>query len=62
MNTETAQGQVRMIVDGHVCVITLDNVAKKNAITPEILNQLSKHLTTFDDNDDLWVVVMSPAG
>jgi enoyl-CoA hydratase/carnithine racemase len=62
MNSETAEGKVRMTVDGHVCVITLDNVAKKNAITPEIMNQLSMHLTTFDDDDDLWVVVMSPAG
>jgi enoyl-CoA hydratase len=62
MNSETAEGKVRMTVDGHVCVITLDNVAKKNAITPEMMNQLSMHLTTFDDDDDLWVVVMSPAG
>jgi enoyl-CoA hydratase/carnithine racemase len=54
--------EVRMTVDGHICVISLDNVAKKNAITPELMSQLSAHLTTFQDDDDLWVAVLDPAG
>jgi enoyl-CoA hydratase/carnithine racemase len=54
--------EVRMTVDGHVCVISLDNVAKKNAITPELMAQLSAHLTTFEDDDDLWVAILDPAG
>lgn len=61
--TRTASApEVRMTVDGHVCVISLDNTAKKNAITPELMQQLSAHLTTFDDDDDLWVAVLDPAG
>src|SRR4029450_10844566 len=43
-------------------VISLDNATKKNAITPDLMAQLSTHLTTFEDDDDLWVAVLDPAG
>ena len=59
---EQATPEVRMTVDDHVCVISLDNVAKKNAITPELMAQLSLHLTKFEDDDDLWVAILDPAG
>ncbi|ANB72173.1 enoyl-CoA hydratase [Paraburkholderia phytofirmans OLGA172] len=62
MSTEQKTPEVRMTIDDHVCLISLDNAAKKNAITPELLDQLSKHLTTFDDDDDLWVAVLDPVG
>jgi enoyl-CoA hydratase len=62
MSTEKAAPEVRMTIEGHICVISLDNSAKKNAITPELLDQLSKHMTTFDDDDNLWVAVLDPAG
>ena len=62
MTMEKTTPEVRMTVDGHVCVISLDNVAKKNAITPELMAQLSTHLTTFEDDDDLWVAILDPAG
>ena len=62
MSTESAPPQVRTSIQDHVCVITLDNAAKKNAITPELMQQLSQQLTAFDDNDDLWVAVLDPAG
>lgn len=62
MMMEKTTPEVRMTVDGHVCVISLDNVAKKNAITPELMGQLSAHLTSFEDDDDLWVVILDPAG
>ena len=54
--------EVRRTVEDHVCVISLDNISKKNAITPELMSQLSAHLTTFEDDDDLWVAVLDPAG
>jgi enoyl-CoA hydratase len=54
--------EVRRTVDDHVCVISLDNVSKKNAVTPELMSQLSAHLTTFEEDDDLWVAVLDPAG
>jgi len=53
--------EVRMTTEGHVCVISLDNTAKKNAITPELMSQLSAHLTTFEDDHDLWVAILDPA-
>lgn len=62
MSSEGSTAEVRMRRDGHICVITLDNASKKNAITPELMQALSQHLTTFDDDDDLWVAVLDPAG
>jgi enoyl-CoA hydratase/carnithine racemase len=62
MTLEQKTPEVRMTVDGHICVISLDNTAKKNAITPELMSQLSAHLTTFEDDDDLWAAVVDPAG
>lgn len=53
---------MRLSIEGHIAIISLDNTSKKNAITPELMHQLSEHLTTFDDNDDLWVAVLDPAG
>jgi enoyl-CoA hydratase/carnithine racemase len=41
MTMEQQTPQVRMSTDGHICVISLDNVSKKNAITPELMDQLS---------------------
>jgi enoyl-CoA hydratase len=62
MTTEQKTAEVEMTVDGHICVISLDNTAKKNAITPDLMAQLSTHLTAFEEDDDLWVAVLDPAG
>ncbi len=62
MSTDQKAAEVRMHVEGHVCVISLDNVAKKNAITPELMDQLSQHMSSFDADDNLWVAVLDPAG
>ncbi|MBS9536111.1 crotonase/enoyl-CoA hydratase family protein [Mycobacterium sp. M1] len=60
--SETAVGTVRKAVDGHICVITIDNVTKKNAITPEMMQQLASQLTEFDDDPELWVAVITAEG
>ncbi|WP_153506420.1 crotonase/enoyl-CoA hydratase family protein [Cumulibacter manganitolerans] len=62
MSTEAPAGEVTMDIDGHIAVITVRNEAKKNSYTPEMTEQLSEHLTAFDDNDDLWVAVFCAAG
>ena len=62
MSTHTEAPQVRTAVHEHVCVISLDNAAKKNAISPEMMQAISLQLTAFDDDDDLWVAVLDPAG
>ena len=55
-------GRVTMDIDGHVCTITVDNTAKKNAYTPAMLDQVAEFMTTFEDNDDLWVAIFCSAG
>lgn len=62
MSTEAKPGEVTLRIDGRVAMITVDNQAKKNAYSPEMIEQLSDHLTTFDDDDDLWVAVLCSAG
>ena len=55
-------GQVRHASDGRIFRIIIDNVAKRNAFTPEMMEQFSDALTEFDRNDDLWVAVVSAEG
>ena len=54
--------KVRTAVDGRVFVITVDNVAKKNAFVPEMMTALGAALTAFDRDDELWVAVLCFAG
>ena len=42
--------------------ITIDNVAKKNAFSPEMMAQLSDALTQLDKDEGLWVGVLCAAG
>lgn len=62
MSSQENQPGVRLTIDGHVAIISLNNVAKKNAITPELMEQLAQHLTTVDNDDNLWVAVLAPDG
>lgn len=56
-------GEVRTeVVDGHILVMTVDRVAKKNAFTPKISNELADALTRLDDDPDLFVGVLAFAG
>jgi enoyl-CoA hydratase len=41
MTMEQKTPEVRMTIEGHICVLSLDNVSKKNAITPAFKFQLS---------------------
>lgn len=50
-----------MQIDGQVCTISVDNVAKKNAYTPAMLDRLAELLTEFEDNDDLRPLVRGAA-
>jgi len=55
-------GTLRTEVDGRICLIVVDNVAKKNAFTPDMMAELSNAFTAFDRDDELWVAVLSFAG
>ena len=62
MTDVAAIGTVRTAIDGHVLRIEVDNVAKKNAFTPDMMAKLSDALTAFDADDELWVAVLAFAG
>ena len=51
-----------MRTEGHVAIVQVENEAKKNAFTPEMVVQLSDHFTAFDDDDNLWAMVFCAAG
>jgi len=55
-------GSIRTEIDGRIFKITVDNTAKKNAFTPDMMQQLSDAFTTFDGDDALWVAVLCFAG
>jgi enoyl-CoA hydratase len=55
-------GQVRHETHDHVLKIVIDNPKKKNAITPEMMQQLSAALTQLDQSADLWAGVLCAEG
>ncbi|TXL70006.1 crotonase/enoyl-CoA hydratase family protein [Vineibacter terrae] len=57
-----AAGQIRTRADGRILHITIDNVAKRNAFIPEMMDQLSQALTHYDEDESLWVAVLSAEG
>ena len=62
MTDAATAGTVRTKVDGRVFRIIVDNVAKKNAFTPDMMARLSDAFTAFDGDDELWVAVLAFAG
>jgi enoyl-CoA hydratase/carnithine racemase len=46
----------------HILKITIDNVAKKNAFSPEMMAELSDAFTLLDSDEGLWVGVLCAAG
>ncbi|MBM7368246.1 crotonase/enoyl-CoA hydratase family protein [Gordonia hydrophobica] len=60
---ENNAGRVSLsITDEHIAVITVDNVAKMNSYTPDMMRELAAHLTAFDEDDSLWAAVFCSAG
>jgi enoyl-CoA hydratase len=55
-------GQVRSEADARIFKIIIDNVAKRNSFTPEMMLQLSDALTEFDRNDTFWAAVLYAEG
>ena len=62
MSEEKAPGVVRSEARGRVLKITIDNVARRNSFTPEMMGQLSDALTELDRNDDYWAGVVCAEG
>ena len=55
-------GQIHTEVHGHVLKIVIDNVAKKNSFSPQMMEQMSDALTLLDRTDDYWVGVVCAEG
>lgn len=62
MSQEEAVGRVRHERVGRILKITIDNVARRNAFVPEMMDQLSEALTLLDRDPDLWVGVLCADG
>ena len=61
-DTRTQVGQIRTEVHGHVFKIIIDNVAKKNSFSPQMMAQMSDAMTLLDRTDDYWVGVLCAEG
>src|SRR6267142_1274428 len=55
-------GQIRTEVRGHVLKIIIDNPAKKNSFSPQMMFQMSDALTLLDKTDEYWVGVVCAEG
>jgi enoyl-CoA hydratase/carnithine racemase len=62
MSEARPAGRVHHAREDHILRITIDNVAKKNAFDPYMMEQLSEALTVLENDDDLWVGVLCAAG
>lgn len=62
MNSEKVEAHVRMEADGRILKIIIANAARKNAITPDMMQQLADALTALDDDPDLWAGVLLAEG
>lgn len=55
-------GRVSHETHGHILKIVIDNPAKKNSFSPEMMAELSEAMTVLDRTDDLWVGVLCANG
>lgn len=60
--SKTGPGKVTLTVDGAIARITFDNVARHNAISLGMWEELDHHLRQIDKRTDLRVVVLQGAG
>ena len=58
METETTIFEIR----DRVAWITLNRPAALNSLNPELRWQLSQHLDEVENNDDIWLAVITGAG
>jgi enoyl-CoA hydratase/carnithine racemase len=62
MSNSKPAGRVYYERSDHILKVTIDNVAKKNAFDPSMMEQLSDAMTVLETTDDLWVGVLCAAG
>src|SRR5258708_35859365 len=59
---KVAIGQVRTEIRGHILKIIIDNPAKKNSFSPQMMHQMSDAITLLDKTDEYWVGVVCAEG
>jgi enoyl-CoA hydratase len=57
-----AEGRVALAVGDAVAILTLDRAAKLNALGPEMLAELERHIAMIDRDNDVRVVILTGAG
>jgi enoyl-CoA hydratase/carnithine racemase len=55
-------GEVRLDVQGHVAVLTIDRPAKLNAFTPAMTDTLTGHVARLNDAPEVRAVVLTGTG
>ena len=53
---------VRVEINGHVAVVTIDRPQARNAIDPETSQELNDAFVRLEADDDVWVSVITGAG
>jgi enoyl-CoA hydratase/carnithine racemase len=61
-DTQEKAGRVYHETHGHVLKIVIDNAAKKNAFSPEMMRELSDAMTLLDRDENLWVGLLCANG
>ena len=61
-DTKVGTGQIRTEAHGHVFKIVIDNPAKKNSFSPQMMVQISEAMTLLDRTDEYWVGVVCAEG
>jgi enoyl-CoA hydratase/carnithine racemase len=56
------EGRVRLTPEGAIATLTLDRPAKLNALGPDMLVELERHLSTIDRDSEIRVVIFTGAG
>src|SRR5947208_16392543 len=58
----TTEGTIRTETNDHIFKIIIDNPAKKNAFSQQMMEQLSDALTELHNNDAYWAGVVCAEG
>jgi len=62
MSEQKPAGRVGSETVDRILKITIDNVERRNAFSPEMMTELSDALTELETNDQLWAGVVCAAG
>jgi enoyl-CoA hydratase len=52
----------REVIDGHILAVTIDRPEARNAFNREMANQFEQIVDAFEDDRELWVMVIDGAG